>query len=190
MATQHERAMQSHDSPLLRFVISVRVTDSSHKGTQKRTIFDAMNKTIALLFIGLVLGINIYLCWRLWRITPGMWAVKAGVVLVYLLWMALFFMSFLRIERLPMGLAYVVYNVGNPWLIFFLYLLIGFLLTGLARICHLIPPTFLKDNLAGLCSIVGGVILLMAIGGIHYHHKYREELTIHTHKQLEKPVNL
>ena len=40
-----------------------------------------MNKTIALLFIGLVLGINIYLCWRLWRITPGMWAVKAGVVI-------------------------------------------------------------------------------------------------------------
>ena len=149
-----------------------------------------MNKTIALLFIGLVLCINIYLYWRLWRITPGAWAVKGGVVLVYLVWMALFFMSFLRIERLPMGLAYVVYNVGNPWLIFFLYLLIAFLLTGLARICHLIPPSFFKDSLVGLCSIVGGVILLMSIGGIHYHHKYREELTIHTDKQLEKPLKI
>ena len=80
MGAQHASAMHIHDSPLLRNVILVRVTDLSHKGTQKRTIFDAMNKTIALLFIGLVLGINIYLCWRLWRITPGMWAVKAGVV--------------------------------------------------------------------------------------------------------------
>ena len=149
-----------------------------------------MNKTIALLFVGLVLCINIYLCWRLWRITPGMWAVKSGVVAAYLLWMALFFMSFLRIERLPVGLAHIVYNVGNPWLIFFLYLLIGFLLTGLARICHLIPPTFFKDSLIGLCSIVGGVIVLMAIGGIHYHHKYREELTIHTDKPLDKPLKI
>lgn len=149
-----------------------------------------MNKTIALLFVGLVLCINIYLCWRLWRITPEMWAVKAGVVAAYLLWMGLFFMSFLRIERLPMGLAYVVYNVGNPWLIFFLYLLITFLLTGLARICHLIPAAFFKDSLTGLCSTVGGVIVLMAIGSIHYHHKYREELTIHTDKQLEKPLKI
>ena len=149
-----------------------------------------MNKTIALLFIGLVLGINIYLCWRLWRITPGMWAVKAGVVAAYLLWMALFFVSFLRIERLPVGLAQTVYNVGNPWLIFFLYLLIAYLLTGLARICHFIPPAFFKDSLAGLCSIVGGVVLLMAIGGIHYHHKYREELTIHTDKPLDKPLKI
>ena len=149
-----------------------------------------MNKTIALLFIGLVLCINIYLCWRLWRITPGMWAVKAGVVVFYLLWMALFFVSFLRIERLPLGLAHAVYNVGNSWLIFFLYLLIGFLLTGLARICHLIPDSFLKDNLIGFCTIVGGVVLLMLIGGIHYHHKYREELTIHTDKPLDKDLKI
>lgn len=149
-----------------------------------------MNKTIALLFIGLVLAINVYLCWRLWRITPGMWAVKGAVVLVYLLWMALFFVSFIRIERLPLGLAHVVYNVGNPWLIFFLYLLIGFLLAGLARICHLLPAGLLKDSPIGFCTIVGGVVLLMAIGGIHYHHKYREELTIHTDKPLDKPLKI
>jgi len=149
-----------------------------------------MNKTVALLFIGMVVCINIWLCWRLWRITPGMWAVKAGVVAVYLIWMALFFISFIRIERLPLGLAQVVYNVGNPWLIFFLYLLMAFVLAGLARICHLIPATYLNDSLAGLCSIAGGVIMLMSIGGIHYHHKYREELTIHTDKPLDKPLRI
>ena len=149
-----------------------------------------MNKTIALFFIGLVLGINVYLCWRLWRITPGMWAVKATVVLMYLFWMAMFFVSFIRIERLPLGLAHIVYNVGNPWLIFFLYLLIGFLFAGLARICHLIPSAFFKDSLIGLCSIVGCVILLMCIGSIHYHHKYCEKLTIHTDKPLDKPLKI
>ena len=52
-----------------------------------------MNKTIALLFIGLLLGLTIYVGWRLWRLTPGMWAVKAGVLLAFLAWMALFFIS-------------------------------------------------------------------------------------------------
>ena len=92
-----------------------------------------MNKTIALLFIGLLLGLTIYVGWRLWRITPGIWAVKAGVLLAFLAWMALFFVSFIRIERLPLGLAQIVYNVGNPWLIFFLYLLLAFLF---ARLGH------------------------------------------------------
>ena len=112
-----------------------------------------MNKTIALLFIGLLLGLTIYVGWRLWRITPGIWAVKAGVLLAFLAWMALFFVSFIRIERLPLGLAQTVYNVGNPWLIFFLYLLLAFLFA-------------------------------------HYHHKYREELTITTDKQLDKPLKV
>lgn len=149
-----------------------------------------MNKTIALLFIGIVLCLNFYLCWRLWRITPGSSVVKGCVVAVYLLWMTLFFMSFLRIERLPMGLAYAVYNVGNPWLIFFLYLLMAFLLAGLARICHIIPSFFLKDSRIGFITVVGSVVIWMIAGGIHYHHKYREELTIHTDKQLEKPLRI
>ena len=149
-----------------------------------------MNKTVVLLFLGLVLGLNIYLCWRLWRITPGIWVLKAAVVLVYLLWMGLFFLSFIRIERLPLGLAHIVYNAGNPWLIFFLYLLIGFLIAGIGRICHLVPAGFLKDSTAGFCTITGSVLILMIIGGIHYHHKYREELTIHTGKPLDEPLKI
>ena len=146
-----------------------------------------MNKTIALLFIGLLLLLTIYVGWRLWRLTPGMWAVKAGVLAGFLAWMALFFVSFIRIEKLQIGLATIVYNVGNPWLIFFLYLLIGFLLARLAQICRLLPADFLKSSPEGFCTIIGGVVLLMIIGGLHYHHKYREELTITTDKPLEKP---
>ncbi len=149
-----------------------------------------MNKTIALLFIGLLLLLTIYVGWRLWRLTPGMWAVKAGVLAGFLAWMALFFVSFIRIEKLQIGLATIVYNVGNPWLIFFLYLLLGFLLARLAQICRLLPADFLKSSPAGFCTIIGGVVLLMLIGGLHYHHKYREELTITTDKPLEKPLKV
>ena len=149
-----------------------------------------MNKTIALLFIGLLLLLTIYVGWRLWRLTPGMWAVKAGVLAGFLAWMALFFVSFIRIEKLQIGLATIVYNVGNPWLIFFLYLLIGFLLARLAQICRLLPADFLKNSPEGFCTIIGGVVLLMIIGGLHYHHKYREELTITTDKPLEKPLKV
>jgi Predicted phosphohydrolases len=149
-----------------------------------------MNKTIALLFIGLLLGLTLYVGWRLWRITPGIWTVKAGVLLAFLAWMALFFVSFIRIERLPLGLAQIVYNVGNPWLIFFLYLLLAFLFARLAQICCLLPADFLKSSPEGFCTIVGGVALLMLIGGLHYHHKYREELTITTDKPLDKPLKV
>ena len=144
-----------------------------------------MNKSIAVLFIGLLLGLTIYVGWRLWRITPGMWAVKAGVLLVFLAWMALFFISFIRIERLPIGLAQTVYN-----LIFFLYLLLAFLFARIAQWCRLLPADFLKSSPEGFCTIIGGVALLMLIGGLHYHHKYREELTIHTEKPLEKPLKV
>lgn len=38
--------------------------------------------------------------------------------------------------------------------------------------------------------MAGIVTLVLSIGGIHYHHKYREELTINTAKPLEKPLTI
>ena len=129
-----------------------------------------------------------YVCHRLWRIAPPGWkGLAAGV---FLLWMTSFFAAFFLTERIPVGPASALYELGHTWMIAFLYLLIVFVLADAAALCHLLPKAFLKGSAAGLLSVVGTVTIILLCGGIHYHHKYREELTIMTEKPLESPVTI
>ena len=89
-----------------------------------------------------------------------------------------------------MNAASVLYEVGNTWLIAFLYLLLIFIVADVAALCHILPKAFLKDSVAGLGTVVGIVAVVLTSGGIHYHHKYREEQTIITAKPLEKPLTV
>lgn len=148
-----------------------------------------MMKIISILLV-VVLGLTGYVSWHLWRITPAGWLMKLTVMGVFLLWMASFFMGFFMMERLPVKVATVWYEVGNTWLIAFLYLLLIFLLADIASLCHLLPKTFLKDSLAGLLSVVGLVALVLVLGGLRYHHKYREEMTVTTVKPIAQPMTV
>ena len=138
--------------------------------------------------MALVLALTGYVCWHLWRIAPQGW--KLVVVGAFLLWMVSLFAGFALNDRIPMTAASVLYEVGNTWLVAFLYVLLVFLLADLLSLVHVLPKTFLKDSLAGLCTVVGIVALILTLGGFHYHHKYREEMTLVTEKPLEKPLTL
>ena len=140
--------------------------------------------------LALVLGLTGYVSWHLWRITPAGGLLRWAVVGLFLLWMASFFVGFFVTERVPVNVATVFYEVGNTWLIAFLYLLIIFLLADIASLCHLLPKTYLKDSLTGLLSVTGIVTIVMVLGGFQYHHKQREEMTITTKKPLEKPLTI
>lgn len=140
--------------------------------------------------LALSMGLAFYVCWHLWRITPGGWPLKCTVTGIFMLWMASEFAGFKVMENIPLKAAIVWYEVGNTWLIAFLYLLLLFLLADLASLFHLLPKEFLKDSGPGLAAVAGTVTLLLSLGGIHYHHKYREELTITTGKPLEKPLTV
>ncbi len=143
----------------------------------------------SILFISaLILALTGYVCWHLWRIAPQGW--KLVAVGVFLLWMASLFAGFALNDRIPMTAASVLYEVGNTWLIAFLYLLLVFIAADLASLLHVLPKTFLKDSTVGLCSVLGIVAVIITLGGFHYHHKYREEMTIVTDKQLEKPLTV
>ena len=141
-----------------------------------------------LAIMALVLVLTGYVCWHLWRITLQGW--KWVVVGLFLVWMASMFAGFKYMESIPVKAACVVYEVGNTWLIAFMYLLIVFLLADIASLCHLLPKTLLKDSALGLFSSLGIVAIILTLGAIHYHHKYREELTITTEKPLEKPLTI
>ena len=142
---------------------------------------------IIVVFV-LVFVLTGYVCWHLWRIAPPGW--KWLVLGLFLFWMASMFAGFAFTERVPVQAATVLYEVGNTWLIAFLYFLLLFILADIASLCHLLPKSLLKDSVPGLLSAVGIVTVILVLGDIHYHHKYREELTITTDKPLEKPLTI
>ena len=141
-----------------------------------------------LAILALVFALTGYVCWHLWRIAPPGW--KLAVTGLFLLWMASMFAGFAFTERVPVKLATVLYEVGNTWMIAFLYLLLVFIVADIASLCHLLPKTLFKDSAAGLLGAIGIVALIMTLGAIHYPHKFREELTLTTDKPLEKPLTI
>ena len=121
-----------------------------------------MRSSIIVIFL-IFLATAAYVAWHLWRLTPGTWVVKSIVAGLFLIWMALAFASIGLRKNASIGAITALYEVGHPWMIAYLYLLIAFILADIGR-------------LVGL--------------GIHYKHKFREELTIKTDKPLEKPLTV
>lgn len=152
------------------------------------------------IILALVVLLGIYVGWHLWRITPFGWPLKTTVLGLFLVWMASAFLGFAFMERIPVSMASVLYQVGCTWLIAFLYLVIVFLVVDIATLLSsflvphfsfLIPrSSFLKDSLPGLLTVVAIVAVIMVWGGIQYHDKQREVVDIKTPKRLEKPLTI
>ena len=75
-------------------------------------------------------------------------------------------------------------------MIAYLYLLIAFILADIGRLVRLIPKDWLNSNWYTLAGLLGVIAIALILGGIHYKHKFREELTIKTDKPLEKPLTV
>ena len=132
----------------------------------------------------------VYLIWHLWRITPGGWAAKLAVSLLFVLWMVSAFAGMILGSRAPVRTVSLLNEIGHPWMIFYLYLLITFLLADAGILLRLIPGDWLKANGLAEAGIFGVIGIVLLGGGIHYKHKYREELTIKTEKALPRPLTI
>ena len=153
--------------------------------------FAAMNRIFA--FVGilvLLLGFIAYTTYRIWHILPLPHWGKTAVAALYLLCFLVVFPHYMMGDKMPFPLAAATYEIGNSWLIFFLYALIIFLALDLGRLVHLVPKDFVINSLPGTCAVFGITIGLLTYGGFHYHHKYREVIEIETEKQLEKPLTI
>lgn len=150
-----------------------------------------MNRTFA--FVGilvLLFGAIAYTTYRIWHILPlPQWG-KTAVAGLYLLCFLVIFPHYMLGSRMPFSLAAATYEIGNSWMIFFIYALMLFLTLDLGRLVHLVPKDFVINSLAGTCTVFGVIIGLLTYGGFHYHHKYREAIEITTEKQLEKPLTI
>ena len=130
-----------------------------------------------------------YVSWHVWRVLPFSTPVKVVLVVVMLLALACMVMQF-KSDNVPLPVATVMYEIGNSWLIILFYLLMTFLVLDLGRLVHLVPATWLRDN--GITSLViTGLMLVTFIGGnIHYHNKQRQEISLTTDKRLERPLKI
>lgn len=132
----------------------------------------------------------VYVFWHLWRIVPGPWGVKLTVTGLFGLWMALAFASMGFSEKVSIPAAAALCEVGHPWLIAFLYTLLAFLLADILVLCKVFPKAYLSGSGAGMLTVFGLVATVLVAGGMHYRHKYREEMTLHTGKPLERPLTV
>lgn len=130
-----------------------------------------------------------YVSWHVWRVLPFSTPVKVVIVLLMLLALCCMVMQF-KSDSLPLGMATAMYEIGNSWLIIMFYLLMAFLVLDIGRLVHLVPATWLKAN--GITSLVmTGVLLVTFIGGnIHYHNKQRQEINLTTNKHLDRPLKI
>ena len=147
-----------------------------------------MRTTLFIAIPFIVLASACYVAWHLWKTAPQGWKLLPSGLFV--LWMATMVASFMFIERVPVKAATVLYEVGNTWMIAFLYLLLIFLLADAASLCRILPRALLRDSTAALLAVTGAVAAILFSGHLHYMHKYREELTITTDKPLEKPLTI
>ena len=148
-------------------------------------------KLWALVFFLLPLLGCAYVGWHVWRILPLATVWKWVVVLLMTACFALFILNFvIGLDRVPLPLARVMYNVGNSSLIILLYLFMLFLLLDVGRLFHLVPSTFLKDSLQGTLSVLVLMVCLFTYANIQYRHKVRVPMDIDTKGKVTRPLKL
>lgn len=134
----------------------------------------------ALPFVGLG-----YVLWHVWHVLPfgqcWRWA-ATGVAT------ALFFSFFLiftgALEKMPLSMATVAYEVGTSVIFILLYLVMIFLLLDIAHLSHLIPKSWLYDNGRTALAVTAVMLAIFGYGNAHYNDKTREAIEIRTTKNI------
>ena len=169
------------------------------RGIRKKVYLCSM-KLWALVFFLLPLLGCAYVGWHVWRILPLATVWKWVVVLLMTACFALFILNFvIGLDRVPLTLARVMYNVGNSTLFILLYLFMLFLaLDVVALVLHFARPTlgeemrmsFLRDSLPGTVCVLGFMVVLFTYANLHYLNKVRVPMEIDTKGKVTRPLKL
>ena len=148
-------------------------------------------KMVFIILLFLLISFNVYVIWHIWHIIPLVTWRKWTIVSFFIMAFVCMFLSVSHIiDKLPMSVSIVVYELGTGWLIALLYMFIIFALLDIGRLVHIIPSSFLKDSLWGTLSVAFVVVGLLLYGNIHYHNKYREKIVLKTSKSLSKSFKI
>ena len=130
-----------------------------------------------------------YVSWHVWRVLPFSTPVKVAVVVLMLLALVCMVMQFMS-DSVPLPLATAMYEIGNSWLVIAFYLLMAFLLLDIGRLVHLVPASWLRDNAVTTAALTAIMLVTFIGGNIHYHNKQRQEIALITGKHLERPLKI
>ena len=131
-----------------------------------------------------------YIGWHVWVLLPTTWIWKTLAIAVMVVSFLLLFLNMgRRFDGLPLGVASALYEVGTSSIFVMLYLVLLFLMLDLGRLAHVVPRTLLYNNGWTALGITVFMFGLFLYGNLHYRHKYREALTIHSPK-VTRPVRL
>lgn len=130
-----------------------------------------------------------FVSWHVWRVLPFSTPVKIIVVLLMLAALACMVFQF-KSDNVPLGMATAMYEIGNSWLVIMFYLMMSFLLLDIGRLVHLVPASWLKDNAITSLAITGLMLVTFIGGNIHYHNKQRQEISLTTSKHLERQLKI
>ena len=144
-----------------------------------------------LLFMVLPLVGIAYVCWHVWAVLPLATVWKWLIIILGIACFLLLFINFRGfLERLPLPLARVSYEIGTSSLFVILYLVILFLLLDAGRLMHLVPRSWLYNNGVTAVAILGLMVTVFLCGNIHYKNKVRVPLELNTSKPLAKDYTI
>ena len=144
-----------------------------------------------LLFMMLPLLGLVYVGWHVWTLVPLPRLWRGALIALGLLSFLLLFANLSRsIDRLPLWLAQWCYDIGNSSIFVLLYLVMTFLVLDVLRVVRVMPREWLHQNIYTTAAIAIGLFIVFLLGTTHYYNKVREELTVTTDKQLQKPLRL
>ncbi len=135
-------------------------------------------KLFFVFFALLLFGGLGYVLWHVWCVLPFQKWMKWCIIAVLTLCFATMFLNFGLTDRMPLGLASWVYDIGWSSIFVLLYLFITFLVLDLGRLVRLVPKAWLYHNGITAAAIFVLILGLFIYGNIHYNDKYRETLTL------------
>ena len=144
-----------------------------------------------IFFLLLMFGGLAYALWHVWCILPfpklWKWVVVATIAISFF---GIFMIFGGGMEKMSLGIASAVYQIGTSMLFILLYLVMLFLVLDILRLVHLLPSTYFHENWAATLSITGFLIVIFAWGNIHYNNKVRVPLELSTNKPLPKEYKI
>lgn len=157
-------------------------------------VFFMKHMVLFLFLFVIIVAAQYYTSLRIWQITPNPPFLKVISIVLY----NLGFVSLLSYFALHLNggkilsfeFSSAIYNSGNAFLILLLYAFLLFALLDVAKMFHLIPPSYLHSSWLGFSFVLITLSVLMIGGNRHYQNKYCEELAFATEKKLPQPLKI
>ena len=126
-----------------------------------------------------------YVSWHVWTLLPlaNIWKLTAIAVGI-LCFLMLFLDLGGKLDKMPLPMARILYEIGTSSIIVLLYLVMLFLVLDLGRLVGVIPHAWLHGNGVTAVAILGFIVTIFLCGNIHYYNKVRVPIILETQKPL------